>query len=48
MRRAELLVQMAYLPRRPRGCDGWVWAWVFFLVPGIVATWNGGDDDPDE
>ena len=24
--------------------DGWAWAWVFFLVPGIVATWYGDDD----
>lgn len=20
---------------------GWAWAWVFFLVPGLVHTWNG-------
>jgi hypothetical protein len=20
--------------------DGWAWSWIFFLLPGIVYTWN--------
>jgi hypothetical protein len=20
--------------------DGWAWSWLFFLLPGIVYTWN--------
>lgn len=26
--------------------DGWAWAWIFFMLPGIVLAWNkAGRDD---